>query len=71
MSNENREDTDERREASKQAAEDRHSCRFVDRGRNFGNLYDKHSALIVMRVGDLTFFNREEAYHYERGADTQ
>jgi hypothetical protein len=47
MSDENREATDERREASKQAAEDRHPCRFVDRGRNFGNLHDKHSALIV------------------------
>jgi hypothetical protein len=47
MSDENREATDERREAAKQAAEDRHSCRFVDRGRNFGNLHDKHSALIV------------------------
>jgi hypothetical protein len=47
MSDENREATDERREAAKQAAEDRHSCCFVDRGRNFGNLHDKHSALIV------------------------
>jgi hypothetical protein len=47
MSYENREATDERREAAKQATEDRDSCRFVDRGRNFGTLHDKHSALIV------------------------
>ena len=47
MSDENREATDERREAAKQAVEDRHSCRFIDRGRNFGNPHDKHSALIV------------------------
>jgi hypothetical protein len=53
MSDENREATDERREASKQAAEDRHPYRFFDRGRNFGHLHDKHSALIVGRDVDL------------------
>jgi hypothetical protein len=47
MAYENREATDKRGEAAKQAVEDRHSCRFVDRGRNFGTLHDKHSALIV------------------------
>ena len=47
MSCENREATDERGEAAEQATEDRHSCRFVDRRRNFGTLHDKHSALIV------------------------
>jgi hypothetical protein len=47
MSYEKREATDERGEAAKQPDEDWHPCRFVDRRRNFGNLHDKHSALIA------------------------